>query len=115
MGYYHKWLLKAALHTEQVWCIRQRAFFKESAGAARIYKYHTQCKKRVNLAVKSFLEHWIPSSILFLMVYSVFTLLMGELGEHFFPYGLAVILILFLLKIIDIILLPIGLWTGLRK
>ena len=66
-------------------------------------------KSEFKNSVKRFQVYWIPTAIFFIGVYSVFTLIIGAFGQYMFPYGLAVILSLFLLKIVDLtILLPIG-------
>lgn len=73
-------------------------------------------KKASKIQLNTFSHTGFRPLFSFIGVYIVFTLLTGAFGQCMFPYGLAVILSLFLLKIVDItILLPIGLWLGLRK
>ena len=116
MRTYADWILQVALHTELFWYKRQRKFLRKNFGRINTVSYHIFCKKRIQNSVKHFQSHWIPTAIFFIGVYTVFTLLTGAFGQYMFPYGLAVILSLFLLKIVDLtILLPIGLWLGLRK
>ena len=116
MEFFLCWILKVASHTELYWYKRQRKFLRKNFGRINVASYHTFCKKSIQNSVKHFQSHWIPTAIFFIGVYIVFTLLTGAFGQCMFPYGLAVILSLFLLKIVDItILLPIGLWLGLRK
>lgn len=116
MRTYADWILKVASHTELLWYKRQRKFLRKHLGRINLASYHAFCKKRIQNSVKRFQVYWIPTAIFFIGVYSVFTLIIGAFGQYMFPYGLAVILSLFLLKIVDLtILLPIGFWLGFRK
>ena len=94
------WILKAAFHTKLFRYKRQRKFLRKHLGRINTVSYHIFCKKRIRSSVKRFQAYWIPTATFFIGVYSVFTLITGSFGQYMFPYGLAVILSLFLLKIV---------------